>query len=111
MTYIKYMEFIETSIFTKTITELITDEEFSEFQNFLAENPEAGDIIVGGSGIRKVRWNLKNRGKSGSMRVIYFYKVIDNQIFLLYVYTKNSKSDLSETEKKLFGTIAKEFAK
>ena len=111
MTYYFNMEFVETPIFTKVISELISDEEYYSFQKYLAENPESGDIIKGGSGIRKVRWKLQNRGKSGSMRVIYYYKVVNNQIFLIYVYTKKKQSDLSESEKKLFGEIAKEFAK
>ena len=105
------MEFIETPIFTKAITELFSDNEYSDFQKYLAENPECGDVIKGGSGIRKVRWNLANRGKSGSIRVIYYYKLVGNQIFLIYVYTKKKKSDLSEREKKIFGEIAKEFSK
>ena len=105
------MEFIETPIFTKAITELLSDDEYSEFQQHLIDNPESGDIVKGGSGIRKIRWKLPNRGKSGSIRVIYYYKVINNQIFLIYVYTKKKQSDLTEQEKKLFGEVAKEFAK
>jgi len=105
------MEFIETPIFTKIITELLSEDEYRDFQNHLIENPESGAVIKGGSGIRKVRWNLPNRGKSGSIRVIYYYKILNNQIFLIYAYTKQKKADLSEEEKKLFGTIAKEFAK
>ena len=111
MAYYINMEFIETPIFTKAITELLSDDEYSAFQKYLSENPESGDVIKGGSGIRKIRWSLANRGKSGSMRVIYYYKIVNNQIFLIYVYTKKKKSDLSEQEKKLFGEIAKEFAK
>lgn len=111
MTYYLNMEFVETPIFTKLISELISDEEYYAFQKYLGENPESGDVIKGGAGIRKVRWKLPNRGKSGSVRVIYYYKVVDNQIFLIYVYTKKKESDLSESQKKLFGEIAKEFAK
>lgn len=111
MAYYINMEFIETPISTKAITELLSDDEYSAFQKYLIENPESGDVIKGGSGIRKIRWSLANRGKSGSMRVIYYYKIVNNQIFLIYVYTKKKKSDLSEQEKKLFGEIAKEFAK
>lgn len=69
-----YMEFIETPIFTKAITELLSDDEYYDFQKYLVENPESGDVIKGDYGIRKVRWNLTNRGKSGSIRVIYYYK-------------------------------------
>ena len=72
------MEFIETPIFTKAITELLSDNEYSDFQKYLVENPESGDVIKGGFGIRKVRWNLAN---------------------------------LSEQEKKIFGEIARGFAK
>ncbi len=111
MAYYLNMEFVETPIFTKLISELISDEEYSAFQKYLCENPESGDIIKGGAGIRKIRWKFPNRGKSGSMRVIYYYKVVNNQIFLIYAYTKKKQSDLSESEKKLFGEIAKEFAK
>ena len=68
------MEFIETPIFTKAITELLSDDEYYDFQKYLVENPESGDVIKGDYGIRKVRWNLTNRGKSGSIRVIYYYK-------------------------------------
>ncbi len=111
MAYYMDMEFIETPVFTKIITELLSDCEYSAFQKYLIDNPESGDVIKGGSGIRKIRWSLAGRGKSGSIRVIYYYKIVNKQIFLIYAYTKKKKSDLSEQEKKLFGEIAKEFAK
>ena len=103
------MEFIETPLFTKIITEVLSDDEYAAFQNYLMENPERGDLIKGGSGIRKVRWSLPHQGKSGGMRAIYYYKVVNSQIFLIYAYTKKKQEDLTETEKKLFGQIAKEF--
>lgn len=111
MAYYMDMEFIETPVFTKIITELLSDCEYSAFQKYLIDNPESGDVIKGGSGIRKIRWSLAGRGKSGSIRGIYYYKIVNKQIFLIYAYTKKKKSDLSEQEKKLFGEIAKEFAK
>lgn len=103
------MEFIETKIFTKWVTQTITDDSYKELQKRLAENPELGKIIKGGNGIRKVRWNLENRGKSGSIRIIYYYKVIANQIYMLFAYSKKEQGDLTMAQKKMLGEAAKEF--
>lgn len=83
------MEFIETPIFTKAITELLSDDEYYDFQKYLVENPESGDVIKGGFGIRKIRWNLANRGKSGSIRVYLLLQVSRQSNFLnLCIYQK-----------------------
>ena len=65
------MEFVETSIFTKQISALLGDDEFREFQLRLAANPEIGDVMRGGGGIRKVRVGVGSRGRRGGARVIY----------------------------------------
>ncbi|WP_425357171.1 hypothetical protein [Vibrio tritonius] len=65
------IEFIETSIFTKQIKELATDDELKELQAELIAQPEKGDIIKGTGGLRKVRMATGNKGKSGSIRVLY----------------------------------------
>ena len=67
------MEIVETSIFTKEITRILTDDEYKEFQNFLIANPKAGAVIKGSGGLRKVRWKVKRSGKSGGIRTIYYY--------------------------------------
>ena len=61
------MEFIETSIFTKTITSLLPEDDYKELQKELLLRPDAGPLIKGGGGLRKIRWNVKGKGKRGGM--------------------------------------------
>ena len=65
------MIFVETPIFTAQLRELLTDDEYSEFQKFLIRQPEAGDVIRETGGLRKVRWSAGDKGKRGGVRVIY----------------------------------------
>ncbi len=74
------MVFIETPTFTRIITSLLTDDEFREMQSKLISEPDAGDLIAHGGGIRKLRWKKQGTGKSGGIRVIYYWVVDDNQI-------------------------------
>ena len=92
------MEFIETPTFTRMATELLSDDEYRELQNTLVENPERGDIIKGGGGIRKLRHAVQGRGKSGGVRVIYYWVKDDLQIFMLVVYPKTKKDNLTDKE-------------
>ena len=92
------MEFIETPTFTRMATELLSDDEYRELQNTLVENPERGDIIKGGGGIRKLRHAVQGRGKSGGVRVIYYWVKDDRQIFMLVVYPKTKKDNLTDKE-------------
>jgi len=76
MAYIleKYnMVIIETSVFTRRITELLSDDEYRELQATLVERPKAGPVIPGSGGIRKLRWSASGRGKRGGARVIYYW--------------------------------------
>ena len=66
------IEFIETTMFTRQIKQIATDEEFRELQKTLIESPDKGDLIQKTGGLRKVRMATGNQGKSGSARVIYF---------------------------------------
>ncbi len=65
------MEFIETPTFTRLVTALLSDDAYRDLQNELAEDPERGNIIRNGGGIRKMRFAVPGRGKSGGVRVIY----------------------------------------
>ena len=85
------MEFIETPTFTRLLAALLTDDEYAGLQNVLVDNPERGDIIKGGGGIRKLRHALPGRGKSGGVRVIYYWLRNDGQIYMQPV---ESGSDL-----------------
>jgi hypothetical protein len=89
------VELIETSTFTRQITPLLSDDEYREFQFRIAANPELGDLIVGGGGIRKVRVGVGTRGKRGGARVIYYWAMRRDSILLLYAYAKNRASDLT----------------
>ncbi len=104
------MEFLETPTFTRQITELMDDENYRKLQNELTLNPNKGAIIIGGGGLRKIRWNIDNRhGKSGGVRIIYYYKEKENQILMIFVYPKNVMDNLSENQKKILAELAKEF--
>jgi len=81
--------FIETRLFTKLVRRYLSDEEYSGLQQVLIQNPEVGDLISGAGGIRKLRWNLAGRGKRGGVRVVYYAKVRQGQIWMLTLYAKN----------------------
>ena len=79
---------------------LLSDDEYAEFQAYLAENPLAGDIIQQTGGLRKVRWSAKSKGKRAGIRVIYYYVLPDSQIRLLVIYQKGRQDDLTAAQKK-----------
>ncbi|WP_310734227.1 type II toxin-antitoxin system RelE/ParE family toxin [Shewanella sp. SR44-3] len=92
------MEFVETSIFTRQIKELATDDELKNLQAELIAQPDKGDIIRGTGGLRKVRMAVGNKGKSGSVRVLYVLTHAD-KIYLVLAYPKSVKDSLTEEEK------------
>ena len=100
MAYNINMEFIETSVFTRQITELLDDSEYEQLQNVLVINPKAGSVISQTGGIRKIRYNIKGHGKRGGIRVIYYYVSDDQVFYMLLAYPKNKKDDLTIQEKK-----------
>jgi len=93
-----FMVIIETSIFTKLIKQLMSDDQYRELQEALINRPELGDIIRGSGGLRKVRWKLEATGKSGGVRVIYYWVVDDNHIRMLYVYPKGKQENLTHEQ-------------
>ena len=100
-----FMVIIETSIFTKLINQLMSDDEYRELQEALVNRPEIGDIIKGSGGLRKVRWKLESTGKSGGVRVIYYWVVDDNHIRMLYVYPKGKQENLTFEQLNALKTI------
>lgn len=94
----KLLGFRETARFTSRVVELLDDEAYAKLQLYLAEFPDAGVLIKGGGGIRKLRYVLPGRGKSGGARIIYFWAVKHDLIFLLEIYTKNEQADLSDEQ-------------
>jgi len=94
------MLFIETEIFTEDVKELLADDEYREFQQFLANNPDWGDVIPDTGGLRKIRWSARGKEKRGGVRIIYFYKITASHIRLLLIYKKGIQDDLSKDEKR-----------
>ena len=87
--------FIETQLFTRLISEYLTDDEYAALQVYLVANPEAGDVVRGSGGVRKLRWNVFGRGKCGGLRVIYYRRSRLGQVWLLTVYAKNERDSIS----------------
>jgi len=102
------MEIIETSFYTKSITKLFTDEEYQKLQNYLVQYPKSGDVIKGSGGLRKLRWELKNKGKSGGVRNIYYYFENKDTILMVFVYEKNKKDNLTQKEINILKQIIQE---
>jgi hypothetical protein len=85
---------VETPTFVAEADRLWSEEERLEFFTWLAANPEAGAVIPGSGGCRKVRWSLRNTGKRGGVRVIYVLQLSEGEIWLLLVYAKSVKDDI-----------------
>jgi hypothetical protein len=102
------MIFIETSVFTRQVQELLTDEEYRELQKTLVNRPDAGALIVGSGGLRKIRWVRQGRGKRGGVRVIYYRAVSQEQILMLFLYPKGERDDLTPAQVKLLRQIVQE---
>ena len=94
------MVFIETAIFTRQLSEVLTDDQYAALQGMLMARPDLGVLIRGGSGIRKIRWAATGRGKSGGVRVVYFWRVAEAQIILLTIYAKNEQTNLTPAQVK-----------
>ena len=105
------MLFIETPIFTKLVTDLISDDEYRKLQLALVLRPEAGKIIPGSGGLRKIRWKRGGSGKRGGLRVIYFWDVPEDTIYMLLIYKKSKQEDLTSNQLKTLRNLVKEFLK
>lgn len=86
--------FIETPTFVAEADKLWTEDERLEFFAWLAGNPEAGAVIPGSGGCRKVRWSRPGTGKRGGVRVIYFTRLAAGEIWLLLVYAKSARDNI-----------------
>ena len=88
------MEFIEAAAFTKYLYDYLSEDEYLGLQSFLLQYPESGKIVRGSGGVRKVRWAMSGKGKSGGVRVIYYFKKQDDEIWLLSIYSKNEVENI-----------------
>ena len=90
---------VELPEFLRKSDKLLTNSQRLSIINYLAEHPASGDVMQGTGGIRKLRWSAQGRGKSGGVRVIYYYHNESIPLFLLTVFGKGEKSNLSKSER------------
>jgi hypothetical protein len=102
------MVIIETSVFTRQVQTLLTDDEYRRLQIVLVIRPDVGDLIPGSGGLRKMRWGIQGRGKRGGVRVIYYWAVQQDRILMLLLYAKNVQDDLTAEQLKVLRNIIKE---
>lgn len=102
----EFIAVAETPTFIRQADSIWSDEEREAFVEFIARNPEAGDVIPETGGVRKVRWAMQGRGKRGGSRVIYFFHSRDVPIYLLMVYAKGVSENISPEAKKMVREFA-----
>ena len=103
------MVFIETPIFTDDVGALLSDEEYSALPQHLVAMPNAGAVVAGTGGLRKIRWSVAGKGKRGGTRVIYYHVVAQAQIRMILIYRKGIKDDLTPKEKTILRKINAEW--
>ena len=102
------MVILETHAFTRRIVELLSDEEYAQLQADLVARPDAGQLMRGTGGLRKIRWAAKGRGKRGGGRTIYYWHALGDQLLMLFVYPKGEQDDLSERQRRILRKIVED---
>ena len=105
------MIFIETPIFTNLVTDFLPDDEYRKLQLALVLRPQAGKIIPGSGGLRKIRWKSDGSDKRGGLRVIYYWDVPMDSIYMLLIYKKSKQEDLTPNQLKTLRILMREFLK
>jgi len=101
------VEIIETFIFTRLVTEFLSDAEYRNLQTDLCRRPDIGKKIPSSGRIRKLRWGTESKGKRGGFRIIYYWFNMKGQILMLYIYPKNKQDDLSNEQLRILRNIIK----
>lgn len=99
------MVIVETSAFTRQVLQLLTEDEYRLLQLELVGRPELGAVIPGSGGLRKARWSMRERGKRGGVRVIYYWAVSQERLLMLFMYPKNVRDDLMPDQLKALRQI------
>ena len=90
---------IELSPFARNWRSIWTEAEYNEFIEWIAANPKSGGVIKGSGGVRKIRWTGTGHGKRGGARII-FYSADADYVYLMTIYAKNQRADISAKELK-----------
>jgi hypothetical protein len=99
------MVIVETPIFTKLINEIMSDDEYKELQEALVIKPDLGVLIKNSGGLRKVRWSVDGRGKRGGVRIIYYWMTENEQLYMMYIFPKNTQENLTDAQTKALRQI------
>lgn len=102
------MVFVELTPFVAFRSEHWSDEELRALHSFLLVSPDAGDLIRGGAGLRKLRWSAQGRGKRAGARVIYYWRVPGKRIYLIYGYVKSERDDLTPQQARTLAELMKD---
>ncbi len=102
------MRFIETPAFTRSVEELLDDEHYRSLQLALLLRPQAGALIRGSGGLRKIRWSLKHAGKRGGCRVIYYWDEPTETFYMLHTYRKSDQEDLTAQQIRALSRLVRE---
>lgn len=106
-----FVTIVELPEFQKNSRKILSKNERDELFYFLSINPTAGDLIKGTGGVRKLRWSSKGKGKSGGSRIIYFFYNEKIPLFLLTLFGKNQKINLTKTEQAELAQLTKVLVK
>jgi hypothetical protein len=96
----------ETPEYLRRAEKLLTEDERRDILNYLAAHPRAGDLMEGTGGVRKLRWSRGNKGKSGGVRVIYYFHNQNMPLYLLTLFAKNERANLSKAERNMLAELA-----
>ena len=102
------MVFVELTPFVAFRSEYWTDDDLRALQSFLLVSPDAGDLIRGGAGLRKLRWSAQGRGKRGGARVIYYWHIPKHCVYLICGYVKSAQEDLTSKQIKVLAELMKD---
>src|SRR5438093_8142207 len=101
------MRFVETPMFTTALQRHLDDEEYRHLQIALMLRPEQGPVMRGSGGLRKVRWAKAGAGKRGGLRIIYFWAPGEGALYMLYIYAKADRQDLTPAQIQVLGRLVR----